>query len=81
MYNLAVLKASSSDENDKDQKKRKRKVVEWVVDDKLAPIDDPDACENIQLTEDNPRIEITTMPKIPFCLLTSLDSQYTNDSS
>lgn len=81
LYNLAVLKASSSDENDKDQKKRKRKVVEWVVDDKLAPIDDPDACENIQLTEDNPRIEITTMPKIPFCLLTSLDSQSTNDSS
>ncbi|KAH0787172.1 condensin-2 complex subunit H2 isoform X2 [Histomonas meleagridis] len=80
LYDLAVSRMASenADPDDKDKKKRKRKFVDWVVDDKLIPIDDPDVCESTQLIEDRPRLEITTMPKMPFCLLHSLDSN-TND--
>lgn len=81
LYNLAVLRAAAGDESEKEQRKRKRRVVDWVVDDRLTQIDDPDTCDSFQLAEDSPRIEITTMPKIPFCLLHSLDAQSAKDSS
>ena len=76
LYEVA-MNSSTAIETDTDQegKPRKRKVIDWVVDDVLAPIDDPDEVDTLLSPEDDhPRLEITTLPQVPFCLLHSLDS-------
>lgn len=76
LYEVA-MNSSTAIETDGDQegRPRRRKVIDWVVDDVLAPIDDPDEVDTLLNPEDDqPRLEITTLPQVPFCLLHSLDS-------
>lgn len=77
LYDLVTNSVSlpETEEGEKQNKKRQRKIIEWVQDDKLAPIDDPDICDTTVMDVEDPRLEITTMPKIPFCLLHSLDAK------
>jgi len=81
LYDLVTASTSIPDQSDENGKqgKRKKKQIDWVIDDKLAPIEDIEQCDTTILEEDEPRLEITTMPKIPFCLLHSLDSQTKSD--
>ena len=85
LYDLVSQSTSLTDNSDDQNKngntKRKKKQIDWVIDDKLAPIEDPDIVETNNLEEELPRLEITTMPKIPFCLLHSLDTQNKNDQT
>ena len=78
LYDLATssLSFDTLEADDENHHKRKRKTFEWTVDDKLANIEDPDIVETLKTVDDSQiRIEITTMPKIPFCLLHSLEAQ------
>lgn len=81
LYDLVTQASTQSEENQPSQSKRKKKQTDFVVNDKLAPIDDPDEVDTTLNDEDLPRIEITTMPKIPFCLLQSLDVRDQGDSA
>ena len=64
-----------TDETQQKGKKRQRKTIEYVSNEKLVPIDLPDTIDSTTLDTDEPRLDVTTMPKIPFCLLHSLDSK------
>ncbi|EAY13466.1 hypothetical protein TVAG_206340 [Trichomonas vaginalis G3] len=77
LYDLVTNSVTlpETEEGEKQNKKRTRKTIDWVIDDKLAPIEDPDTCDTTVLDTEDPRLEITTMPKIPFCLLHSLDAK------
>lgn len=84
LYDLATSSVSfdTLEGGDKAQGKRKRKndPLDYIVDDKLAPIEDPDVMSSTTaLTEKTQRQDITTMPKIPLCLLSSIDSQTTSE--
>lgn len=87
LYDLTLASTSTNynDEgeegDDKAKTKKKKKPKDWVVDDQLAIIDDPDTIENTTIVDDSPRYEITTIPKVPFCLLHSLDSTKSKGSS
>ena len=86
LYDLATSTASfdTLEGGDKAQSKRKRKndPLDYIVDDKLAPIEDPDVLSSPPaLNEKAQRQDITTMPKIPLCLLSSIDSQTTSENT
>ncbi|OHT05169.1 hypothetical protein TRFO_27173 [Tritrichomonas foetus] len=89
LYDLVLNSTSNNsdkcgnDETDGDIKKRKRKVIEYIVDDKLAEIDDPVECDTTMKNdeEEETRIDITTMPNVPFCLLNSLETTQASGTS
>ncbi|KAK8885390.1 Condensin-2 complex subunit H2 [Tritrichomonas musculus] len=85
LYDLVINSSASNSENNEnntEQKKRKKKVIEFVVDDKLVDIDDLVECDPTMKNDaDQSQFEITTMPKIPFCLLSSLDSSKSSGNS
>ncbi|OHT07247.1 hypothetical protein TRFO_24654 [Tritrichomonas foetus] len=63
--------------------KRKRKEVEWTRDNQLIDIEDPPLLDEMKTVDDDSQVnpKITTMPKLPFCLLNSLDPTSTNDQT
>lgn len=85
LYDLVLNSTATNfdgNENDPDQKKRKKKVIEFVVDDQLVDLDDLPECDpTIKNADDQSNYEVTTMPKIPFCLLGSLDSSQSDGNS
>lgn len=86
LYDLATSSVSfdTLEGGDKAQGKRKRRndPVDYIVDDKLAPIEDPDVLTTPpSLVEKTQRQDITTMPKIPLCLLSSIDSETSSENT
>lgn len=86
LYDLATSTVSfdTLEGGDKSQGKRKRKndPLDYIIDDKLAPIEDPDVLSSAPtLAEKTQRQDITTMPKVPLCLLSSIDSQTTSENT
>ena len=77
LYDLVTSSSAIPDteENAQKNKKRQRRTIEYVKDEKLIPIEMPETVDTTTLDTEEPRLEITTMPKIPFCLLHSLDSK------
>ena len=77
LYDLVTSSSAipDTDEAAQKNKKRQRKTIEYVKDEKLIPIELPETVDSTMLDTDEPRLEVTTMPKIPFCLLHSLDSK------
>ena len=77
LYDLVTSSTAipDTDESAQKNKKRQRKTIDYVKDEKLIPIEMPETVDSTILDTEEPRLEITTMPKIPFCLLHSLDSK------
>jgi condensin-2 complex subunit H2 len=81
LYNLVLNSKSEEDSNDSDGKRRKRKTVNWVHEDKLVEIEDPEEVNTILLPNDETNFETTLLPKIPFCLLNSLENPISGQNS
>lgn len=67
-----------SEGGDGSSTKRKSKAVDWTVNNVLIDIEDPKVCDNNNITEgkgfNSSTDNITTLPKIPFVLMNSLDN-------
>lgn len=88
LYDLATSSVSfetlENGEKVAGKRKRRNDPLDYVVDDKLINIEDPEVASSGQIKEiDESQIrqDITTMPKVPLCLLSAIDTKSTNDNA
>lgn len=76
LYEMAIGSAAAGDGADSDGAKRRQRPVEWTANGALAAIEDPRAGDGAQAAEGRGAEAVTTLPKVPFALVDSLDGAY-----
>lgn len=75
LHELATQSSSFDEPTDKASKKarKKNRIVEWISDNKLIDIPDPEPCDCTIMDNEETSVELTTNSRIPFSLSYSLE--------